>query len=579
MFKRIGSRAITPVFLLLVLLGACNKGDSAGKGFTSEDNLLSYVPADTPFLLATGKPLPDDLLDKLEPKIDKVLRSYQIVLREAFRSRMAKNTDNKDSAELARMSALIDELSTLMSIEGMRAAGLERDSNVVFFGNGLLPVMRIALSDPALFDAAIGRIEKAAGETMDIAEIDGDSYRYVGNDDGSLAIATLNGDAVFTFIPAGFNDAQKGQLLGLTKPAKNIASTTTLTDIAKTYDYTDYYIGFIDLTRIAATFVDGPTGLDAALLKSMEDDAPVMSNVCKAEVRDMVAIAPRMVFGYNEVSSDAINGSFVIEMRSDIAAGLKPLSAMVPGLGVDAGGLLSMGFSFNLLAIREFYEARLDAMEKDPYECEYFADLQAGVAKGREILNQPIPPFVYGMRGFNAVVDDISDFDLASSQPPDDIDASIVFAMDDAQTMVAMGAMFSPELASLNLNPDGKAVLLDLPQVQAVGKAVYAAMLEDAVAISVGADAESRVSSVLTAKSGEPPPMFSMSMDAGRYYGLIGDAMVIDQQDEDSELSPEAREALRDAMTSIAEMYDRMAFDLRFTDRGVELASRVTLKD
>ncbi|NNC78405.1 MAG: hypothetical protein HKN77_10610, partial [Woeseiaceae bacterium] len=373
--------------------------------------------------------------------------------------------------------------------------------------------------------------------------------------------------------------AEKRKLLGLTLPSDNIASTSILADITTAYDFTDHYIGFIDAQKIAATFIDGPAGLDIALFGAMDDEPPAMSAVCKEEVREVVAIMPRMVFGYDEISDEAMSGTFVFELRQDIANGLMPISALVPGLGVDAGGLLSMGFSFNLLEIRKFYESRLDAMEKDPYECEYFAELQAGVAKGREVLNQPVPPMVYSLRGFNAVIDDIGDFDLANNQPPEDIDASVVFAMDDAQTLVAMGAMFSPELANLNLQPDGKAILLDLAQVKATGKDVYAAMIEDAVAISVGADAEDRVTAVLAADSASPAPVFSMSMDAGRYYSLIGETMVLEQDDEAAELSLEAREALRDAMMAIGELYDRMAVDLRFTPRGAEFESSVTLKD
>lgn len=571
-------RASALVLLSILALGACKKG-GVDDEYASEDGLLRYVPADTPYLFATGEPLPDDLLDKIEPRIDKVLTSYQVVVREIFRSTMAKNAAAEDPAELARISVIVDELTTLLSIDGMRSAGFERDSAVVFFGNGLLPVLRVTLSDPELFDAAIARIEEAAETSMDTAEIDGKTYRYVGDDDGSLVIATLSGDAVFAFVPGGFGDAEKRELLGLTLPARNIATTNTLTDIVDTYGFTDHYVGFIDTKRIASTFVDGPTGLDIALFESIDEHAPEMTAACKAEVHDMVAIVPRMVFGYDEVSDEAMSGSFVIELRTDVANGLVPIAALVPGLGIDAGGLMSMGLSFNLLEMRKFYEGRLDAMEEDPYECEYFAELQAGVAKGRDVLNQPVPPFVYSMRGFNAIVDDIGDFDLASSRPPEDIDASLVLAMDDAQALVAMGAMFSPDLANMNLQPDGKAVLLDIAQLQATGKDVYAAMVDDAVAISVGADAEDRVTAVLKAESAAPPPVFSMSMDAGRYYALIGETMVLEPDDEAAELSLEARTALRDAMLAIGELYDRMAVDLRFTERGAEFESRVTLKE
>lgn len=579
MLNTISLRASLLAVTCLALLGACKDGASVSEGLSSDDGVLRFVPADTPYLFTSGAPLPDEMLDKFEPKVDEMLKAYQVVFRDVFRSTLAKNKGDMSADEMQRMSAVVDELATLLSIDGLRNAGFERESKMALYGNGLLPVMRIEVSDADLFDAQISRIEEAAGESMSVAELDGQSYRYVGDEEIQLVVGTFDGNAVFALVPGKFDDDQTRQLFGLTLPAKSIAETDTLANIVKEYGYTDHYLGFLDVRRIASTFIDTPTDLDAALLASMEHEPGEISDVCKQEIRDVAEIAPRLVFGYDEITEEAMSGSMVIELRKDIAAGLSTIAAAVPGLGSDPGGLLSFGISFDLMALREFYEGRLDAMEADPFECEYFADLQAGVGKGREALNQPMPPVVYAMRGFNAVVDDIGDFDLAANQPPEEIDASVLFAMEDAQTMVAMGAMFSPQLAELDLQPDGKPVKLDLPQIQALGQVVYAAMIENAVAVSVGAGAEKRVTSILRAKAVEPPPLFSMTMDAGRYYALIGEAMMVENDKKETELSQESREALRDAMLAVGEMYDRMVIDMRFTERGMEFDTRVTLKD
>lgn len=581
MFKSTSLRAVIIAVISTVVLGACKEGADVSSELASEGSILRFVPADTPYIFATGTPLPDDMLDKLEPKVDEMLKAYQVVFREVFRSILAKNSGDMSADDIQRFSAVVDELTSLLSIDGLREAGFERNSRLALFGNGLLPVLRIEISGDDKFDAAIEKIEEAAGESMSVAELDGNSYRYVGDDELMLVIGAFDGSAVFSMVPGGFDDDQTRQLLGLTLPDTSLAETGTLADIISTYDYTDHYIGFVDARRIASTFIDGPTGLNKALLASMDKDAEDISDDCKAEIRDLVEIAPRMVFGYDEVSVNEMSGSMIIEMRDDIATGLSTIAALVPGLGQDPGGLFSMGVSFNLKSLREFYEARLDAMEADPFECEYFEDLQAGVAKGRDALNQPLPPMVYGLRGFNAVVDDISSFDMANGKPPEKVDASVLVALEDAQSMLAMGAMFSPELASLDLQPDGVPVLLDLPQFQAVGEVVYAAMLQDAIAIAVGSNAESRVKAVLGADSVQPPPMFSMTMDAGRYYALIADGMMLENggDNDKAELSLASREAMRDAMLTIGEMYDRMAVDIRFTERGMEVESRVTLKD
>lgn len=573
-------RTVVLSLMSFLVLAACKDGGGDASSPSLGDSQLQFVPADTPYLFASGTPLPDELFDKLEPQMDELLQAYQVVLREIARSMIAKNAEGMDVDDMQRISGIVDELTTLLSIEGLRDAGIERDSSVAFFGHGLLPVLRISVSDAELFEAAIVRIEKAAGEAMDRAELDGHSYRLVGDDEGSLVIASIDNNVIFTFIPANFDDDHKRQLLGLKPPAKSLAKADTVPNIIKKYGYTDYYVGYVDNQRIASTFIDGPTGLDAALLKSIEKDIPEISADCKEEIRDVVGIAPRIVIGYDEITADRMDASFVIEMRSDLAQGMSKIAAVVPGLGRDFGGLMSMGFSVNLLEMRSFYEGRLNAMDADPFKCEYFQDWQAGVAKGRDVLNQPVPPIVYNVRGMNLVIDDVGDFDMANNVPPTEIDASVLVAMEDAQSVIAMGAMFSPELAELNLQPDGKPVLLDLPQVRATGQNVYAAMLQDAVALSLGNGAETRVQEVLVAESGSPPPVFGMTMDAGRYYALIAETMMLESDESDAaELSPEAREALHDAMLVIARMYDRMVLDMHFTENGLEFDSRVTLNN
>jgi len=144
-----------------------------------------------------------------------------------------------------------------------------------------------------------------------------------------------------------------------------------------------------------------------------------------------------------------------------------------------------------------------------------------------------------------------------------------------------MGAMMSPDLAAVELQPDGVAVPLALPQLQAIAKSAYAAMKETALAVSMGSGARTRVTSVLNADSIEPPPIMSASMDAGKYYELIAQSIMAEQDEEGSEnpLSVSARIALRDAMITIGEIYDRMAFNVHFTQRGVELETNITMSE
>ena len=584
MFNSFKAKLLLPITVAAFVVSACDKEKEpapAASVLSSNDTVLQYVPADTPYVLASIESPPDELMDKLEPRIDEILRAYQTVLREMIAAKQQElPEEERESPEAQKLAAVVDELAGLLSMEGLRGAGLGREATGALYGNGLLPVIRFDLTDGALFDAAISRIEDKAGQKMPVAALEGGGYRYADLDNLRVVIAILEKQAVITLVPVSFNEAQVANALGLTPPEKSIADSGELEAIAEKYGLTAHYAGFFDVEKIAATFIEPQTGANADLLAIMGHDAAALSDVCKAEIRDVAAIMPRMVLGYTDVTASRMDSRFVIEVREDIAEALTALTAPVPGLGGDPGGLMAFGMSLDVKAAREFVEARIEALEAEPFECELFADLQAGVEGAKMGLQQPVPPIFYDFKGFMAVVENIEGLDVASQTPPTAIEGRFMIAMDNAPALVGLGAMFSPELAQLNLQPDGKPVAVDLPQMQAMGISAYAALTEGAVAVAVGENSQEDLVSMLSAEAADEPPFMSFTMDAGRYYSFLGDAIAASEAEEGEQApSPEMQAALQDIMTAVGSIYDRMTVDILLTPQGIELRATETLAD
>jgi len=559
-------------------------GANAASGNSAD--LLKYIPADTPYVFASTEALPPELADKLEPTIDEILQSYQSILRYVIAKQAAEMSLEEGGAEKAeQFSSVAEEFLSLMSLEGIRGAGVERDSAFALYGNGLLPVLRFELSKSELFDAAIERIEKKADEPLLIGEANGKAYKYVDAKKLKLIIASLDDQAIITIVPSGFDESQVALALGVKTPGKSLKKSKTLAAIGKEYGLSEYLIGYIDIERIAGVFAGNTTDIDKELFAAIGEESPEPSEVCSAEIMETASIAPRIVVGYSDITAQQLKSAIIVELRSDIAKGLTTIPAAVPGLGSDPGGFMSFGFGLNPLSLRDFYEARLDAMESDPYECEAFAELQAGVAKGREALNQPLPPVVYSFRGFVANIEDIQGMDMASKTPPTSIDASILLAVENAEALIMMASMMDPQIAALNLLPDGNPVRLELAQLAEIVDDAFAALSENALSISVGAGAESNSADLLLADSPDPAPFMSMSMDTARYYSMVGDAMskeqpVDEEGEQDGEQMPEEiRSAMRDIMVLSGSMYDRMSIDVRFTERGIEIGGLMKLSD
>jgi hypothetical protein len=571
------ARLLKVLYLLPLMLAACSGSPDDEEALASSDGILRFVPADTPYVFAATEPLPEEAHEKLAPYVEPIVQSYSAMLLSAINRQPDDSSESHlDEDTIERVSSVIEQVAGMITADGIPEAGIDRNSTGAMYGIGLLPVLRVTLSDGSLFESTMAKMEGEAGEKMSLADLDGHSYRYAGNDEARIIVAVISDQLVLAVVPTDLPEASLKEVLGIDLPDRSIAESGDLAALSGKYGFRSYGLGMVDVQRIASTLLDDQTGVNRELLALGDYDSSTLDDVCKAEIRSLAGIAPRIVSGYTDVTAQHIKSNTVIELRNDIAAGVQTLTAPVPGLGSAHDGLMSFGMSLNMLAAREFYSARLDAMEKDPYECELFSGLQAGVAKGRELLNQPIPPIVYGFRGFLAVIEDMQGMDIAKQQPPTDVDMRILVATDNAPGLLAMGAMFSPQIASMNLKPDSKPVKLQLPPVAAMVEAAYVAMSESALALSFGNGSEAELETMLAAAPTEPTPFMSLDMDAGRYYGFIGDAMTLT---DDTEQPPELVKAQGEVMQAFAKIFSRIYFDVLFTERGVEMPSTVHLAD
>jgi len=583
MYRPVTARFFLPACLLALVAACGDKPEPAGDAYGDTAGVLQYVDADTPFLFASLEPAPDDVYEKIEPRTDRLLDSYRRIIRASLEEELRERREGAEyegeleEADVERVVALVDRVLGMFSSEGMEEAGLSRDSAIALYGVGLLPVLRVELADVAAFEESLVELQAEAGVELESAVVDSQPYRFAGDEKARVVIAVVDGHMVGAIVPTALSEDGLKSVLGMAKPARSIADSGKLAGIAETYGYTSNGAGFLDLERIAGTFIDQPEGLDAELLAMTGHDPSTLSDVCKAELRGLAGIAPRIVTGYTEFNAERMASNTVIELRSDIAEGLSALTAPVPGLGRDHGGMVSFGMSIDLQAARDFYSGRLDALEATPYECELLANLQAGAAQGRAVLEQPVPPIVYGLHGFMAIVDDVEGLNIQTKQPPTSVDMRFLLASDNAPGLLAMGAMFSPELAALNLQANGEAVRFESPQLQATPiDAAWLAMTDSAIGLAVGEDGEDEVTRLLDLQAGDPPPLFAMSMDAGRYYHFIADAVTLEQADQ---RSPEMASAVGDMMQVMGELIDRVSLSVNLTARGIEIPTETTLAD
>ena len=75
-------RLTTLALVALLSLAACGKSEDppAATSDTASNELLAYVPADTPYLFANLEPVPDEIIDTYLARLQPVLDSMQTQL-------------------------------------------------------------------------------------------------------------------------------------------------------------------------------------------------------------------------------------------------------------------------------------------------------------------------------------------------------------------------------------------------------------------------------------------------------------------------------------------------------------------
>jgi hypothetical protein len=296
-------RSAILVFGMALTIVACSNSsdETSSSALQSSDGILKYVPSDTPYVFATPEAMPDDVLDKLAPHIDAILSSYKEIAGMALDNIDSDDAgDAEDAANIEHFVSVAEEFMGLMGLEELRAAGIPRNARSAFYGVGMLPVLRIQLDNADAFEKTVARFEEKAGMSMPTDIVNGQNYRYAGDDGVRVILGVIDSHVVLTVVPTALSDDQLEAVLGISLPSENIGASGGLEKIANEYGYAPYVLGFFDFERMASVFLDSQDGVNAELLSLMDYESE-LTDVCRSEIREMSRIMPRIVSGYTEI--------------------------------------------------------------------------------------------------------------------------------------------------------------------------------------------------------------------------------------------------------------------------------------
>jgi hypothetical protein len=524
---------------LAVTAGACDKSKSspsspAGAAAFASSPFLPLVPADTPYVMATFKPVPMEYWARIAP----MLKSITTPL-------MADADTDPDAKKF--LESLSAEIGPDFNAKRAVELGLSPEARFAVYGLGVYPVFRFEIADGDRLFATIERLATANGEKLD-APIVRDGYRVWKHAEGSgpagiLAIGKT--EAVGALVPQAEVDAYIPKVLGVEKPAKSLP-VETLAEAAQRHGFSAYGVGFVDSTRLATLVVPAE-----------------MPPACKSAILDITRSAPRLVAGYGDLSQPVIEGGLVIELAPELVKELKGIAAATPGASsvVTSEPLFAMAIAADINKARPLLGRLGQALTTLNTACPdaELAEAATGLAQAAVA---PLPPALTSIRGGVISVKDVT------MQPggsvPTAFDGYAAVWSDDAPALFAMAAGMVPPLASLDLKPDGT------PREVMPGTLpfpVFASLSKNAIAVSSGEAGAKGAKAALDGKA-DPAPLLLLHYDYGRFFQFAADMNANDP----------AQAATTQMMRDWSKIFGPSTMEFLVDDRGFVMWFKMALR-
>lgn len=596
-------KKLMSVTLIAALLVGCGEDNTETQSKTqvtsqsSQAEILTYVPADSPLLLTSGlnpEQYPDRYLEVMESNMEGAVKYLKVMLQNAMKDSASYAAIEEELAAGEDGDATPAEPSESDQMKEKAMAFVDQwifqdnfakigmkvgETQLAAYMVDLFPVLRIKLSQGHQVEAMLDDLQQKFEVPFVSNQLGDAKIREFSTDKMTLLVALDQDYLVISGAPNVIKDQLVGQLIGNTKPANSLAqNTAVINQIKQAHGYVLDDIMLLDFQAIADHFIN-PSKHDSALVNFLQIEDNMLSMACKNEITAMIAKAPRMVAGSTELSNDTINASFVWEMDQNLAQDLASMAGRIPHGNQDAA--FAFGMSFDINNAKNVAAKYMAEIVDNPYACEHLVPMNAQAAEMQAKLSQPLPPFVGNFKGFNFSLDELklnmAEADLANPDPKEMIESlktQIFLSVDETEALLGMAQMMVPQLQGMDINTDGSLITLadQVPMISGKDipfdvKNLYAAISDETIGISLGHEGGGELSE----KVREPGKniMMSFSADVDGYKNLLEQVFsMADMPDMPDSIKQELE--MQKELTLSMLYWQRQDVSLSFTNQGFE---------
>jgi len=521
---------LKPITALLILAtltspvfaeGFFSKLFSSSDSTDSFESLISHVPADTSFMFANQKAIPDDVMSFHIERSQKLFDTFSKTSDENLKpTKTTKNSNSDKTKKIEKtkktpsdfFSAFFTDLSEHLKNKTLDDTGLSLKSHVIIYGVELTPVMRLSITDKEKLMKTLVRAEEKSGYKLALAKCgDFDCMVDTAKDDTSMALVLLNKQLVASVFPVDKKDQIIKHLTGKI-PSNDAYKVESWQKLLKENLYTGYGEGFINLKKL---YEKGSPLLVKSLLNDKRvSDAEIKK--CFPVLEDHLKNIPMLIFGTKKLTPQKMNHELVLKTSEEVSEVLQSIANKVNIKQRVDNAIFDIGLNFNIVKLREALTQYSEFLIKsaETHQCENISANDIRKAMGGLVMSMNM-----GMSQIKTLYVALNNIELKQDMQIEKIAAYLSIGADDPAGLFGMVTLFSPALRNFKIPADGSSVKLPdgaLPVSKIELPPIWINRTERTLNLLVGTNTFK-----LKEYFSGPPAMLISAINSKRYYAKV----------------------------------------------------------
>ncbi len=502
-------------------------GSKDSAGFKT---MLSHVPANTSYLFANKKPIPDEVMEFQLQRMQQMMKfmpgsskDMKQTIDKASAKKTGLDTSNKDNADKSELffKALFEDISNKLEAKKFTETGLSTKANNIIYGIDTLPVLRFGIADKESLMKTLKRAAEKSGYKLELSKCEGVDC-FVNQDkksEAGLVAVILKDHIALSVFPPEKKEAMLKHLAGKSSPEKTYTEKDWDKFLAEN-KFSGYGDGFINLQALfeknKSLIIDG---IKKNARKKFDKEAV---EGCLAVVKAHIDNVPEILLGTKDLQKTQMDYQIIVKTSGSVSSVLQSIANKDNIAKRSKNPIMDFGLNINFpnlgKALSQYSNFLATAGEKN--KCKEIDPMKIRKSMGGVMMAMNM-----GLGQLKSIYLALDEVEMDDKMQPRKIDAFLSIGTDDPNSLVAMLAMLNPAFATLKVPADGTPVKIPKELIPSKGQPVPPLSLsrgKKTLNVMVGNDKPELVDY----KSGQNE-MMTFAMDGKRYYEKLGKIMQV----------------------------------------------------